>query len=103
MYAIVEITGKQYRVEKDITLNVDKFSHDKEEILLDKVLLFSNGEKILIGKPYLPNVKIKAKILGTVKGEKVRGIKFKRRKNYQRTMGHRQLYSQIKISDLIAK
>jgi len=55
----------------------------------------------MVGHPYLSNVKIQAEILGEIKGEKVRGIKFKRRKNYQRTLGHRQVYSQIKISDVV--
>ncbi|HON15701.1 MAG TPA: 50S ribosomal protein L21 [Spirochaetota bacterium] len=101
MYAIVEIAGKQYKVEKDAVINVDRLKGSEGSIILDKVLLFSNDGNVMVGHPYLSNVKIQAEILGEIKGEKVRGIKFKRRKNYQRTLGHRQVYSQIKISDVV--
>ena len=100
MYAIVEIGGKQYRVEKDMTVNVDRMEAPSGDLVLDKILLFADGEKILIGQPYLSNVKVKAQFLGERKGKKVRGIKFKKRKNYTRTMGHRTIFSQLKISEL---
>ena len=100
MYARVEFGGKQYRVEKDITLNVDKVENQAENITLDKVLMYVDGDKVMIGKPYLSNVKVSAQNIGVIKGKKVRGIKFKKRKNYTRTLGHRQDYLQLKISDL---
>ena len=101
MYAIVEISGKQYKVEKDITLHVDKIKDQKEgDIKLDKVLMFVDGEKIALGKPYLSNVKISAQVLRVVKGKKVRGIKFRRRKNYTRTFGQRPEYLELKISEV---
>ena len=102
MYAIVEIAGKQYKVEKDIIVNVDRLKNSPETIIIDKVLLYSNEGDIRIGQPYLDNVKVKAEVLGEIKGKKVRGIKFKKRKNYTRTLGHRPLYSQLKISELVA-
>jgi len=103
MYAIVEIAGKQYKVEKDATINVDKLeANANDDLVVDKILLFANGDEVLIGQPYLKNVKIKAKVLGTVKGDKVRGVKFGKRKRFTRTIGHRQTYSQIKISELSA-
>ncbi len=101
MYAIVEIAGKQYKVEKDATVNVDKLDNAKEDVTFDTVLLLADGDKIQVGQPYLKNVKIKAKLLGNIKGDKVRGIKFKKRKNYTRTLGHRQVYTQLKINDLV--
>jgi large subunit ribosomal protein L21 len=101
MYAIVEIAGKQYKVEKDMTINVDKLeANEDDDLVVDKILLFSNGDEVLIGQPYLKNVKIKAKVLGTIKGEKVRGVKFGKRKRFTRTIGHRQTYSRIMISEL---
>lgn len=101
MYAIVEIAGKQYKVEKDATINVDRLEKgSSDDIILDKVLLLANGENLQIGQPYLANVKIKAKMLGEVKGDKVKGIRFKQRKNQQRTLGHRQIYTQLQINDL---
>jgi large subunit ribosomal protein L21 len=103
MYAIVEITGKQYKVEKDATINVDRIKDlQAGELKIDKVLLYSGDGTVQIGQPYLKNVTVKAEVLGEFKGRKVRGIKFKRRKNYTRTMGHRHAYTKIKIKDLVA-
>jgi large subunit ribosomal protein L21 len=101
MYAIVEIAGKQYKIEKDKTISVDALGKETNESFdVENVLLVSSGDDVQVGQPYLTNVKVKALVLGEVKGDKVRGIKFKRRKNYQRTIGHRALYSRIKITDL---
>ena len=101
MYAIVEITGKQYRVEKDMTINVNKMDSQKDEDLkLDKVLLFVDGDNVHVGSPYLENVKVTAKVMGNIKGGKVRGIKFKKRKNYTRTLGYRPEYTQLSIREL---
>jgi large subunit ribosomal protein L21 len=101
MYAIVEIAGKQYKVEKDATLNVDKLEKNaNDELIIDKILMVSGDDKVMIGQPYLKNVTITAKVIGDIKGEKVRGIKFQKRKRHERTLGHRQNYSQIKISEL---
>ena len=102
MYAIVEISGKQYKIEKDMLINVDRLKKTDSSITLDKVLLYSNENDIRIGNPYLSNVKIQAEVLGEIKGNKVSGIKFKKRKNYTRTIGHRAIYSQIKISEVTA-
>lgn len=102
MYAIVEIAGKQYKIEKDAVINVDRLKKADSNITLDKVLLYSNDSDIRIGKPYLNNVQIKAEVLGEIKGNKVSGVKFKKRKNYTRTIGHRTIFSQIKISEVSA-
>jgi len=102
MYAIVEIAGKQYKIEKDTVFNVDRLKKTENNIIIDKVLLYSNNGDIRVGNPYLNNVQIKAEVLGEIKGNKVLGIKFKKRKNYTRTVGHRAIYSQLKISDVIA-
>ncbi|PKL17972.1 MAG: 50S ribosomal protein L21 [Spirochaetae bacterium HGW-Spirochaetae-5] len=102
MYAIVEIAGKQYKVEKDAVVNVDRLKKTDSNITLDKVLLYSNDSDVRVGTPYLTNVQIKAEVLGEIKGNKVSGVKFKKRKNYTRTIGHRAIYSQIKISDVTA-
>ncbi len=104
MYAIVEIAGKQYKVEKDAIINVDKLeANADDDLVVDKILLYANGDQVLIGQPYLQNVKVKAKVLGTIKGDKVRGVKFGKRKRFTRTIGHRQTYSQIRIGELSAK
>lgn len=101
MYAIVEIGGKQYRVEKDMTLNVEKIkSATSDKITLDKVLMYVDGENVMIGTPYLNNVRVAASVLGVVKDDKVRGVKFKKRKNYTRTLGFRAQLLQLKIQEL---
>ncbi len=102
MYAIVEISGKQYKLEKDATVNVDKLESNENDLLtLDKVLLYADGENIMIGQPYLSNVKVEARVIGNLKGKKVRGIKFKKRKNYTRTLGFRPEFSQLKINNFL--
>ncbi len=101
MYAIVEISGKQYKIEKDAVVNVDRLKNSDKNLTLDKVILYSNNGEVQVGQPYLKNVKIQAELLGEVKGNKVFGIKFKKRKNYTRTIGHRAIYSQIKINDVV--
>jgi large subunit ribosomal protein L21 len=63
--------------------------------------MIADGDNVKVGAPYLENSKVKAKNIGEVKGEKVRGIKFKKRKNYTRTLGHRQQYVQLKINEII--
>ncbi len=101
MYARVEIAGKQYKVEKDATVNVDRLdTKPDEKLVIDRILLVANGEDVLIGQPYLKNVTVQAKVLAEEKGDKVRGIKFGKRKRHTRTLGHRQTYSRILISDL---
>ncbi|HEY1405159.1 MAG TPA: 50S ribosomal protein L21 [Spirochaetota bacterium] len=101
MYAIVEITGKQYKVEKDAVVNVDTFEAAVDSsIKLDNVLMFVDGEKVLVGKPYLSNVKVNAKVLGEFQGKKVRGMKFKRRKNYQRFKSDRAHLLSLKVEGI---
>jgi len=101
MYAIVEIAGKQYKIEKDAIVNVDRLKQAEKNVTLDKVILYSNNGDVQVGQPYLSNVKVQAEVLGEVKGNKVFGIKFKKRKNYTRTIGHRAIYSQLKINDVV--
>ncbi|HMB20688.1 MAG: 50S ribosomal protein L21 [Spirochaetota bacterium] len=103
MYAIVEIAGKQYKVEKDMTIAVDKLKGEEGDVTLDKVLMCVDGEKVLIGQPYLDNVSVSASVLEIFKDKKVRGIKFKKRKNYTRTLGHRQQQTKLKINDVAVK
>jgi large subunit ribosomal protein L21 len=98
MYAIVEISGKQYKLEKDAIVNVDAFeAAENSSVTLENVLMCVDGEKVLVGKPYLSNVKVTAKVLGELKGPKVSGIKFKRRKNYQRVKNQRPLFLSLKV------
>ncbi|MCX7699211.1 MAG: 50S ribosomal protein L21 [Candidatus Goldbacteria bacterium] len=101
MYAIVEIAGKQYKVQEGSILNVDKLNVDGNEVVFDKILLVATENEIKVGKPTIDNVKIKAQILDKeIKGKKIVVFKWKRRKGYRRKKGHRQKYTKIKILNI---
>jgi len=102
MYAIVEIAGQQFKVEKDKKIFVhrlDKNEGDKVEF--EKVLLVDNEGAIKVGSPALKGAKVSAKVLDHVRGEKVKIFKKKRRKGYQKLSGHRQDFTQIEIESII--
>ncbi len=102
MWAIIEIGAKQYKVKKGDILEVEKIKQESP-LLIDKVLLLASDGKVLIGQPYLDKVKVKAEILEEVKGEKIIIYKFKRRKKYRRKKGHRQIYTRLKILDILVE
>ncbi len=101
MYAIVEIAGKQFKVQKDAKLYIPRTKDDVgASITIDRVLLVSDGEgDIQIGAPTVGGFSIAAEVLGHVKGDKIIVFKKKRRKGYKVKNGHRQPYTQIKIGD----
>ncbi|MCB9203069.1 MAG: 50S ribosomal protein L21 [Flavobacteriales bacterium] len=100
MFAIVEIAGLQYKVEKDQKLFVNRLQGDAGDSLnFDKVLLKSDG-KVTLGAPTIEGASVEAKILDHVKGDKVIVFKKKRRKGYRVKNGHRQQYTQIQIVSL---
>lgn len=101
MYAIVDIAGQQYKVKKDQKIYVNRLEGEEgATIKFDKVLLIDNENNVQVGKPYLENVSVTAKILQHLKGDKVRVFKKKRRKGYKVTRGHRQYLTQIEIQDI---
>ncbi len=102
MYAIVEIEKKQYKIEKDSVIEVEKLKVEKRKLSFDKVLLVS-GENIVIGRPYIKGAKVSAVILRDIKAKKVIAFKTKRRKGYHRKIGHRQTLTKIKIEDIKVK
>lgn len=101
MFAIVEIDKKQYFVEKGHTYKVERLSQKEGEITLDKVLLVASDDKVSLGAPYVSGAQIKAVIGGEEKGNKVLSYKYRRRKKSRRIRGHRQIYTLLKISDII--
>ena len=101
MYAIIETGGKQYRVEEGDEIDVELLQADKE-VQFDKVLLIHDGTSPKLGLPHLPNCVVHAEILGLTKGPKVIAFKYKRCKNFRRTVGHRQKYSRVKIKKIVA-
>lgn len=102
MYAIVETSGQQFRIEEGAKLRVDLLQAKVgEEITLDKVLLLG-GDKFAIGKPYVEGASVKAEVLDHVMGEKVIVFKKWRRNDSRRTTGHRQRYTTLKIKTISA-
>jgi large subunit ribosomal protein L21 len=103
MYAIFRALGKQFRAEKGKTLRLplmDKQPGDK--ITFDEVLLSSDGTTIRAGAPLVSGAAVEAEVVGNVKGDKLSIFKFKRRKNYRRKTGHRQKYTEVRITDVTA-
>jgi len=102
MYAMIETGGKQYKVSKGDTLAVEKLDAEEgAELVFDRVLLVSTGEDaVTVGSPYVAGAKVTAKIVAQTKGEKVIVFKFKKRKNYRRKRGHRQLLTKVEILDI---
>jgi large subunit ribosomal protein L21 len=102
MFAIVEIGKKQYFVEKGHTYKVERLDQKEGEITFDKVLLVaSDDDKVSLGAPYVTGAKVKASVGGEEKGTKVLSYKYRRRKKSRRIRGHRQIYTLLKISDII--
>ncbi len=101
MYAVVEIKGKQYRAEKGAMLQVDRFDAEEGDgVSFDKVLLLS-GESVKVGSPYVEGAAVKAVVQNEIKGDKVVVFKYKPKKDYRRTQGHRQSYTVLKIEDIV--
>ncbi len=102
MYAIIETGGKQYRVTPGDVIEFERLPGNKgENITLDKVLLISGKDKTLVGRPYLSSAKLQAEIVEQdYKGEKLLTIKYIRRKQYRRTIGHRQMFTRVLVTKL---
>ena len=102
MYAIVEIQGKQFQVEKDQKLYVHRLGgNEGDSVEFGNVLLLGDGDKVTVGTPSVKGYKVKATILEHMKGDKVLVFKKKRRKGYRKKNGHRQYLSQIQISEIV--
>lgn len=101
MYAIIETGGKQYRVEEGDILDVELL-HTEGDVKFENVLLIHDGNTPKIGLPHLEKCSVHAEVLGISKGPKVIAFKYKKCKNYRRTVGHRQKYSRVKIMKIVA-
>jgi large subunit ribosomal protein L21 len=98
MYALVEISGKQYKAEAGSRLRIDRLQKAQgEEMRFESVLLTSDAGKVSVGAPYVPGVAVKVVVEGHEKGKKVLIVKFKRRKDYHLKRGHRQQYTVVRV------
>ena len=101
MYAIVDIAGKQFKVEKDQKLYVHRLATEEgNSVDFDKVMLVDNDGKVSVGTPSVKGASVKAKVLQHLKGDKVIVFKKKRRKGYRVKNGHRQSLTQIQIESI---
>ena len=103
MYAVFKTGGKQYRAATGDVIKVEKIEAEKgSTVELDQVLMVGEGEDVKIGAPFLEGSKVTAKVVDHVRREKIKIIKFKRRKNHRKQMGHRQYFTQIEITGIDA-
>ena len=103
MFAIVETGSKQYRVAPGDVIQVEKLPVEEgAQVELDRVLCLAQDEDVRVGTPYLEGVKVKAQVLRHGKGRKIIVMKYKKRKNYRRKKGHRQLFTELKITEIEA-
>lgn len=101
-YAIVEISGRQFWIETGKYYDFNRISTDLgKEIIINRVLLFNNEGDVIIGKPYLESVKIKAKILEHLRGKKIIVYKMQPKKKTRKKQGHRQELTRVLIEDII--
>ena len=101
MTAVIRTGGKQYSVNKDDIIIVEKLPEEQgKTITFSDVLMITEGEKTLVGTPYIENASVTAQIIEQSRSKKIIVFKKKRRQNYRRTMGHRQLQTKLKIIDI---
>jgi large subunit ribosomal protein L21 len=102
MYAVIKSGGKQYRVEAGAQLRVEALAADVgAAVSFDQVLLVGAGDAIKVGAPLVSGALVKATVVAQGRGEKVRIFKMRRRKHYQKSQGHRQSYTEVRIDDII--
>jgi large subunit ribosomal protein L21 len=103
MYAIVEIAGQQFKVEKDQKIFVHRLETEEGgQVEFAKVLLVDKEGEVVVGAPAVEGAKVTAKVLSHMKADKVKVFKKKRRKGYKKLNGHRQHLSQIQIEEIVA-
>ena len=104
MYAVFKTGGKQYRATQGQKVKLEKINANSgDKVLFTEVLMVGEGSDVEIGTPFLTNASVEAKVLEEGKDKKIEVIKFKRRKNYKRTFGHRQCYTLVEITGIKVK
>lgn len=101
MYAVVEIKGKQYRAEKGAVIRVDRMEGETGTAVDFASVLMVSGDSIKVGAPYVAGASVKATIKDQIKGDKIIVFKYKSKKNYRRTQGHRQQYTMLTVEEIV--
>ena len=103
MYAVLVTGGKQYRVQEGDVIYVEKLDAEVESTIeLDNILVLSNDEGLVVGKPVVEGAKVVATVLAQGKAKKIIVFKYKRKKDYRRKQGHRQPYTKLQIEKINA-
>ena len=103
MYAVIKTGGKQYKVEAGATLKVEKLLGDVgSKVVIDKVLMINDGDNTTIGAPLVAGATVSATVVSHGRADKVMIFKFRRRKHYRKTQGHRQSFTEIQIGEILA-
>jgi large subunit ribosomal protein L21 len=101
MYAIIRTGGKQFRVEPGVTLRIPSLDVEPgETVTFGEVLLGASDDDLKVGAPLVDGAAVTAEVVKHGKGEKIIVFKFKRRKNYRRKQGHRQGYTEVRVSEI---
>jgi large subunit ribosomal protein L21 len=101
MYAVIKSGGKQYRVEAGKPVRIESLAAEiGASVAFEEVLLVGSGDGVKIGAPLLSGAKVKGTVLAHGRGEKVRIFKLRRRKHYQKSQGHRQNFTEVRIDDI---
>ena len=101
MYAIIESCGKQYKVSEGDVVFFEKLDVEEgKKVTFDNIVLVSDDKKVEVGAPYVKGVKVEGKVVAHGKHKKILVYKYKAKKNYRRTQGHRQPYTKIEITKI---
>jgi large subunit ribosomal protein L21 len=102
MYAIIKSGGKQYRVQAGEQVRVEALAAEVgSTVSLEEVLLVGTGDGVKVGAPLVSGAKVSATVVSHGRGDKVKIFKLRRRKHYQKTQGHRQSYTELRIDDIV--
>ena len=103
MFAVIRSGGKQYKVQEGDVIDVELIETEEgKPAVFSEVLLYSSGDTVKVGKPLVSGAKVSAEVVGEIKDKKVVAFKYKRRKGYHRTVGHRQRKIRVKVSKITA-
>lgn len=105
MYAVILSGGKQYPVKAGETVRLEKLpAQAGESVEFDRVALIADDSgKVMVGEPFLPGAKVRGEVTAQGRARKVMIVKFRRRQNYRRRQGHRQAYTEVKISEILTQ
>jgi large subunit ribosomal protein L21 len=104
MYAVLKTGGKQYRVQAGESVRVEALPAEVgAAVSFAEVLMVGEGDNVRVGTPYVAGAKVNATVVSHGRGEKVRIFKMRRRKHYQKSQGHRQSYTEVRIDDIVAQ